>query len=158
MLNTNLNLAIRKYLEEKKFVESLKCMNNTNEIKIDSLNDLSEIFRKSYDKNSAPQKLSFSYNVNNSQSLLKRKLSQMNANEPKKKKQAEKVKKKKMPESFLLLMNELCIDKKDAKFFYENPTQWSYIKSDRKIYCAKQGNHYYFFYKRLGESGVYKRF
>ena len=45
-----------------------------------------------------------------------------------------------IPESFLLLMDELCLDRKDALKFYENPDQWAYVKSDRKIYCTKKGN------------------
>ena len=46
----------------------------------------------------------------------------------------------KIPKAFLSLMDELCIDRKNARMFFENPNEWSYIKSDRKIFCTKQGN------------------
>ena len=42
-------------------------------------------------------------------------------------------------------MDELCLDRKDALKFYENPDQWAHVKSDRKIYCTKKGNGKTFF-------------
>ena len=138
MLNANLDLAIRKYFVDKNYVESLKCMNDKNEIERDSFTNLTEIFRISYDKDSEPKKLSFGYKTSNSQSLLKRKLSRMNETVLTKN-NSKKVNKKKMPESFLLLMNELCVDKEIARKMFENPTDWSYVKSDRKIFCTAKG-------------------
>lgn len=61
-----------------------------------------------------------------------------------------KVKTKKMknidgqviPESFLSLMDDLCIDRKDARKFFENPKECTFIKSDRKILCPQIGKPY----------------
>ena len=50
-----------------------------------------------------------------------------------------------VPNDFLLLLDELKLDRKDAQKFYENKEEWSFVKSDRKIYCTVKGknkNHF----------------
>ena len=48
-----------------------------------------------------------------------------------------------IPKDFLKLLDELGLDKKDAKNLYENPDSWKYIKSDRKITCCEIGNFFF---------------
>ena len=63
-----------------------------------------------------------------------------------KKKQKSKVKKEKsikkekeIPEQFLILLDELRLDRKDATLLFENREHWAYIKSDRQIFCIERG-------------------
>ena len=51
-----------------------------------------------------------------------------------------------VPESFLSLMDELCLNRKDALKYFQNPDQWDYVRSDRQIYCTKKGKKN--FYRR----------
>jgi len=45
----------------------------------------------------------------------------------------------KIPESFLKLLGELALDRKDAEILYRSKDQWKFVKSDRKIFCADKG-------------------
>ena len=45
----------------------------------------------------------------------------------------------KVPEGFLTLLDELALDRKDAKILYNNKNQWKFVKSERKIFCAEKG-------------------
>jgi hypothetical protein len=101
-----------------------------------------KFFDKKYEKSN---KLSFTFKVANKNSMLKKRLATMNNAEHKY--ESKKSKKNKLekggeiiPESFLLLMDELCLYRKDASKFYENADHWAYVKSDRKIFCTKRGN------------------
>lgn len=49
-------------------------------------------------------------------------------------------KENKIPKEFLILMDELKLDRKDARKYYENKEEWTYVKSDRKIFCTVKGN------------------
>ena len=130
---------------KKKLNESSAALDN---IEGEKLLDLKEIFQKFFDtKCEKSNKLSFSFKIDNKNSMLKKRLANMNETEKNireiKKPKKNKLKKNgghEIPESFLLLMDELCLDRKDALKFYENPDQWAYVKSDRKIYCTKKGN------------------
>jgi hypothetical protein len=39
-----------------------------------------------------------------------------------------------------MLLDELKLDRKEAEEFYKNKEKWTYVKSDRKIYCTVKGN------------------
>ena len=104
-------------------------------------NKLEVIFKTFFDKKCG-NKLSFSYAVN--KHLLKKTNAAMDTNIKtcNQKLNRTKIHEKnlvKIPESFLILMDELCLDRKNARKFFENPTQWTYVKSDRKIFCTKLG-------------------
>ena len=60
---------------------------------------------------------------------------------PKKRPKVEKKIAEKIPGDFLKLLDELRLDRKDAKLLYENSDHWSYVKSDRQIFCVEKGNH-----------------
>ena len=145
MNNDLINGAIRRYCQERKLNEASAALGNIED-KI--LVDLHQIFQKFFDKKcEKSHKLSFSFKVDNKSSMLKKRLADMNNAERKfseiKKPKKHKLKKsgsENIPESFLLLMDELCLDRKNALKFYKNPDQWAYVKSDRKIYCTKKGD------------------
>ena len=141
MTGRKVNDAIKNYCEKMNYLEALNAINDVETI---SSKKLEVIFGTFFEKNSG-KKLSFSYATSNKQSLLKKRLANMNEDY---KKSNEKVKKKKseddlekIPESFLILMDELCLDRENARQFYENPSQWAYVKSDRKIFCTKNGKN-----------------
>jgi hypothetical protein len=152
MSSRSLNASILKYCDRKQFDETSKCLENIEE---KSPVDLEKIFQDIFQEDSSIKKLSFSYKVDNKLSLLKRRiatknLDQNNVAKSCKSKISKKIKLEKdeesIPESFLLLMDELCIDRVNAQKFFQNPSEWAYVKSDRKIYCTKKGNisHHHF--------------
>ena len=139
--------SIINYCDDRKFIESSKELGSFEE---NSEFELHEIFEKYFQKISKNEnKLSFTFNVDNKRSLLKERLSKMNDVKPKLKMNRDKSTKSKklkveekendIPEAFLLLMDDLCLDRKNAKKFFESSNEWSYVKSDRKIFCAKKG-------------------
>jgi hypothetical protein len=138
----NLDQAIGEYCKLRNF---MKTFENVKNGEFNYISNLEEVFDKHFNKESKSV-LSFTYEINNSQRLLKKRLSQMNENKkPKRKNNKEcvtKIKSEGIPESFLKLLDELCIERKDARKFFENSDQWSYIKSDRKIYCTKAGKFF----------------
>ena len=140
MNENKLENAIKNYCQEMKFLKSSAAMNHPQSIQTKNLEDH---FKTFFDKKSG-NKLSFSYAVNPKHNLLKKRLANMNTNLKtcNKKINAKKLQKKnleKIPESFLILMDELCLDRKHARKFFENPSQWTHVKSDRKIFCTKKG-------------------
>jgi hypothetical protein len=144
MTGEEINDAIKKYCEKMKYFEAFGTMNNVESFSSENLQDMFENFYEGKCEN----KLSFTFTVSNKQSLLKKRLANMNEDEnksdkaPKTKRLKTSDESVKIPESFLTLLDELCIDRKNAKLFYENPRQWTYVKSDRKIYCTKKGKYY----------------
>jgi len=48
-------------------------------------------------------------------------------------------KEQEIPEQFLILLDELRLDRKDAKLLFENREHWAYVKSDRQIFCVERG-------------------
>ena len=147
MSSRSLNSAILKYCDRKKFDETSKCLENIEE---KSPVDLEKFFQDIFQEDESITKLSFSYKVDNKLSILKKRLASQNLD----RKKAAKIRKSKItkkfekpekvdesiPEPFILLMDELCIDRVHARKFFENPSEWAYVKSDRKIYCTKRGN------------------
>ena len=135
--------AIKKYCEKMNYLEAFNAIIDVETI---SSKKLEDIFGTFFEKHSG-KKLSFSYATSNKQSLLKKRLANMNEDYKKSNEKVKVNKKKsennleKIPESFLILMDELCLDRKNARQFYENPSQWAHVKSDRKIFCTKNGKN-----------------
>jgi len=50
--------------------------------------------------------------------------------------------KQEIPEQFLTLLDELRLDRKDAKLLFENREHWAYVKSDRQIFCVERGIYF----------------
>jgi hypothetical protein len=161
MEKLGIEIDIKNYCDRQDFKETCATLQNYNGKARGKFEDIFEAFFSK--NNDLGNKLSFAFTVNNKQKLLKERLAEMNvknissskkyvvSNEIRMKKNVvmnkSKNKQKKtvdneMPESFLLLMDELCIDRKDARKFFENPDQWAFIKSNRKIFCTKRGNYF----------------
>ena len=140
MSSTNLKLSIKQYCRKRNFTETSEAISNSDQ---HSEVDLGIFFEKFFlYKFANKNKLSFTFKVNNNKSLLKKRLETLNE-PPAVKNGLKKLKTKKCkeetPECFLLLLDELCIDRKNAKKFYENPKEWTYVKSDRLIFCTQRG-------------------
>ena len=151
MNNSDINCSIRSLCEKRKYYETSKAMKNVlGKLSI----DLERVFSKKFEReleNTNKSKLSFSFKVSNDTILLKRRLQNMNkittmtSNRKVKKliknsaDKSEVTFEEKIPEEFLKLMDELCLDRKNARKFFENPSEWAFVKSDRKIFCPHQG-------------------
>ena len=149
---SRINCSIRTFCRKINYHGTSQAMKNDLE---NSSIDLESVFSKFFEKKLEKRdksKLSFSFKVNNQQSKwkneLKKRLANMNDISPKKVKNdsAKKLKtaiiktsKAKIPETFLQLLDELCIDRKNARKFFENPKEWTFVKSDRKIFCISPG-------------------
>ena len=139
MLSRNLDLAILQYLKEKKLVQTVKVL---HDIDGESPIRLNDVFADYFQMKSVINLSKLSFSFNSSQSLLKKRLDKKNDVQVKKRANntiRKLTKEKKIPESFLLLMDELCIDRKKARNFFKNQHEWSYIKSDRMIFCTRKG-------------------
>ena len=103
--------------------------------------ELSDIFDKYLQPKVSPGELSFTFTLTNKRKELRKRISTMNepvsAVKPKKRKKLNE--EDKIPKDFLSLLDELGLNRKDAKMLYENKEQWNYVKSDRKIYCTVKG-------------------
>ena len=137
--------AIKHYCQNKNFKQSAILLGENDE---ESKKELKEMFEKYFNpestKASIPANLSFSFKTSTNAILQRKRLGNMDLKiEQRKRKlnQEDKVKLKetKIPDEFLLLLDELGLDKKDARKFYENKDQWTYVKSDRKIFCTVKG-------------------
>ena len=138
-----LERSIRNYCAEQNYSDCLP--DSPLSEKSDLTEDLKIIFEKFYAKNHLSEpKLSFTYNFRSKLPSNKKTFTNCNEssknvtlrlNVPQKKLKSEK----KIPEKFLLLLDELCIDRKNAEKFYNNKNDWTFVKSDRKIFCAKIG-------------------
>jgi hypothetical protein len=138
MENLSVEHAIKQYCKKQNFNESFDVLIDPNESYLPEFEvDLEKLY-VSYNerKNCGNSKLSFNYN------LRKKEKSEKNDKkieaEKKKIKKTRKTKEK-IPESFLNLLDELCIDRNNAQKFFDNTDQWTFIKSDRKIFCTAKG-------------------
>ena len=134
--------AIKLYCKRHKFDKTCSQIEKLESQKCE-LMELDKVFEKYFKPKT---KLSFNYDstINEPKCLLKSRLMRMNVKTIKSTKSGsitctQKLTKEKMPDEFLLLLDNLCIDKKDARKFYENRNKWAYVTSDKKIYCAKDG-------------------
>ena len=135
MVENNINYSIREYLKKTKYPETLKFLTATDG---KCSKTLEKVFKSYYQKqDKTDNKLSFTYKFDTKQSLLKKQLGNLEVSNAKTIKKNVKITKKvtqgvtdEIPLSFFLLLDELCIDRKNARKFFENPDQWTYIKSD----------------------------
>ena len=133
--------SVRNYCQSRNLLETAKILRFNHKKTTKNIEQIFENFFTNVPKKG--NKLSFNYNVTNNQSLLKKRLAKdtvvRRKQEVTKKSGVRKVKnvaENEIPESFLLLMDELCLGRKEARKFFENPCEWGYIKSDRKIFCT----------------------
>ena len=140
--------SILKYCDDRNCSETLKELILTEKYERKKEPNLEKLFETFFQKGFPEKhnKLSFTFKVGKRRSLLKERLSKMNVIEPKsasrtqKRKKAEKEQKEnEVPESFLKLLDQLCLDRKNARKLFENPDEWTYVKSDRTIFCAQIG-------------------
>jgi hypothetical protein len=158
MSYSGINYSIRRLCENKNYDETSRAMQNGSNRK--SAKDLKLIFLKNFKnkfENGNKSTLSFTYKAS-TKSLLNKRLSSMkvdtlkpssNRSKSKKIKLVRIRSKEEIPDSFLskLLLDELCIDRINAKKFYENSNQWTFVKSDRKIFCTHKGNFFTYKYE-----------
>ena len=146
MENTKLNSAISFYCKENSLQKTFKALTLAgNEIDHhEKRGDLSvaKLFEKYFAKEHEGEGLSFTFNLQNNRSQLRKRLLEQSVQTVvNKKAKVERVKERKndVPSSFLSLLDELGLDRKKATLLYENKDQWRYEKSDRLIYCTELG-------------------
>ena len=139
--------AIRQYCVNNGFTKTAKKIPAPN-IKLEDCDDIEILFTKYLKTENVDSKpksgLGFKINLD-----WRKRIRAVDITEEKvksKKPKKVKVKKEKLtddgkeiPEQFLLLLDELRLDRKDAKLLFENREHWAYVKSDRQIFCVEQG-------------------
>ena len=146
MENTKLNLAISSYCKENNLQKTFKALN----LKADDIDNhkkatdgsVAKMFEKYFAKERGGKGLSFTFNLQRNRSQLRKRLLDQPIQLGNKKVKVERVKDRKndIPDNFLLLLDELGLDRKKAKLLYENKDQWAFVKSDRLIYCTERGS------------------
>ena len=143
MEKSNLLDAVGLYCKTQNFQKTLTALYRATDNNKKSA-DLSEIFEKYFNKQNGRQGLSFTFNLQNRRSQLRKRLldnpSEAKVSRKKIKLGSVKDAKNDIPDNFLLLLDELELDRKDAKLLYENKDQWTYVKSDRLLDCFVKGN------------------
>ena len=146
MKESNLLYAIGRYCKEENFQITLKALDRRTDEKTQiekpAERTVVEIFEKYFQPKKKQEGLSFSFNLTNKRSQLRKRLQDNECNKPDEIKRMNimKARKNDIPDTFLTLLDELGLDKNKAKLFYENKDQWTYVKSDKLIYCANRGN------------------
>ena len=144
MENTKLNFAISSYCKENSLQNTFNALTlAANEIDHhEKEGDLSvaNMFEKYFAKELDAEGLSFTFNLPNNRSKLRKRLLDSPVQNTKVKVARGKDKNSNdVPNSFLLLLDELGLDRKKAKMLYENKDQWVFVKSDRLIFCTEPG-------------------
>ena len=144
--NRELLNAISSYCNQHNFQKTLKSLNEATGTTAKNYNDqehsVLNIFEKYFTNEHEEEGLSFTFNLQNKRSQLRNRLLEQSVQTVvNKKAKVGRVKERKneVPDSFLLLLDELGLDRKKAKLLYENKDQWRYEKSDRLIYCTEHG-------------------
>lgn len=146
--------ACAEYCKEHNFKKTLEALNgrSVEVLKPNQLNRryiVTKMFQKYFKKQNPG--LSFTFNLKNMPCQLRNRLLKEQSG------QAASFKKMKdgfvkdrmitIPAKFLTLLDELGLNKKDAKLLYENKDQWTYVKSDRLLYCSEKSKLRFVFYK-----------
>lgn len=135
------------YCNDEGFTKTVKAMKRTTN---DLSPNLRHIFKKHF-KQSEPQGLSFTFKLNSERVKLRKRISCMESEVTVKKQRKiksevvngeKKVTQEAIPEYFLQLLDELGLDRNDARTLYEHKDKWVYAKSDRKIYCVELGEKF----------------
>ena len=144
MEKIDLLYAISRYLKDEKFQITLKALHrqtdkSTNNKKAKE-QTVMEMFETHFVKHER-KKLTFTYNSQNKRSQLRKRLLDQSDHTVNRKVKVRRGKERKndIPDSFLLLLDQLGLDRKKAKLLYENKDQWSYVKSDMQLYCVEIG-------------------
>lgn len=147
MENTELLYVIARYCKSQNFESTLKSLNTSNIKKLEEQN-LSLIFEKYFNKHNDAKGLSFIFNLQTKRSELRKRLlapsSDHTVTQKMKKRKCVKERKSDVPDEFLTLLDELALDRKDAKLLYENKDQWAFVKSDRLTFCSERGKNFTF--------------
>ena len=144
MENSKLLDAIGSYCKNQNLQKTLKALYRATDItnKDDEAEEdtVVKIFQKCFKIRTKRDGLSFTFNLSNKRSQLRKRLLDIDHRPVgTKKMKVIKARKNDIPEMFFLLLDELGLDKKEAQLLYENKDQWSYVKSDMKLYCAVSG-------------------
>ena len=147
--------AVRQYCLNNGFSKTAKKI-KTPDVKVEDSESIENVFDKYFAKENR-QKTGLGFTIKRlGQMDFRKRLRQVDITvekiKPKKaKKESMEIKKEKLkddekeiPEQFLLLLDELRLDRKDAKLLFENREHWAYVKSDRQIFCVEQGIYFYF--------------
>jgi len=147
--------AIRQYCLNNGFSKTAKKI-KTLPVNVKDSETIENAFGKYFEKENKPKSfaitgLGFSLKLPTGQMGLRKRLRDIDITEEngkvkKSKKESKKVKNEKLakkeqeiPKEFLILLDELRLDRKDAKLLFENRDHWAYVKSDRQIFCVEQG-------------------
>ena len=145
--------AIRQYCLNNAFSKTAKKI-KTIHVNGEDTQSIENAFEKYFEnenksKNFAKTGLGFSFKLPTGRMDLKKRLRDINITEEnvkvkRSRKESPKVKtslkkEQKIPEKFLILLDELRLDRKDAQLLFENREHWAYVKSDRQIFCVERG-------------------
>lgn len=145
MEHAELLFVIGRYCKDKNFQMTLKALDRKTdkctEHKKSTERSVVELFEKYFKLKNEGEGLSFTFKLTNKRSQLRKRLRDNESARPVGIKQMKVIKPRKndIPDTFLKLLDELGLDRKNAKLLYENKDQWTYVKSDRLIYCAESG-------------------
>ena len=144
--------AVRQYCVNNGFSKTAKEIEQS--VNVEESESIENVFDKYFEKENKPKiftktGLGFSFKLPTGRMDLKKRLRDINITEEnvkvkRSRKESPKVKtslkkEQKIPEKFLILLDELRLDRKDAKLLFENREHWAYVKSDRQIFCVEKG-------------------
>jgi len=149
--------AIRQYCLNNGFSKTAKEI--TTSVNFDESQTIKNFFDKYFEKENERKVftktgLGFSINLPARQRGCRKRLRDIDITEEKvkvkkSKKESSKVKNKnsikngeEIPDQFYMLLDELRLDRKDAKLLFENREHWAYVKSDRQIFCIHRGTFF----------------
>ena len=147
MNNSDLLYAIGRYCKQQHFHRTLKALDQrtdkTPNSKKDQKRTVVTMFENYLKSNNEEEGLSFTFKLTNNLSHLRKRLLDTEYEKRPvaiKKLKVIKARKSDIPDTFLTLLDELGLDRKNGKLLYENKDQWTYVKSDKLIYCTERGN------------------
>lgn len=169
-MDSNLVAAIGIYCTQNGFQKTQKLLSEmTAKMAIQENKDdlVVDIFEKYFQPKLTTDALSFTFKLSDKRKELRKRIETMEgstrSSKPKKKPKMKisETADGKIPNDFLMLLDELGLHRKDATKLYENKEHWNYVKSDRKIYCTVRGKSLtevlrpdvYFIILRLNSNG-----
>jgi len=120
--------------ESKSNVELEKIFRPTKEKKVNAMKGLGIVFKGNAQRDELRKRIR---NMEECHELKIKKRPKVEKKE--KKNDVEEEEEDQIPEGFLVLLDELALDRKDADVLYKNKDQWKFVKSDRKIFCTETG-------------------
>lgn len=152
MENNDLLYAIGRYCKSQHFAKTFKSVTQLTGKRDLTQNpekqSLTLIFETYFKNHNNDKTLSFTFNLQTKRSELRKRLLAPSSNQTvtqnRKKRKYVKDRKSDVPDEFLTLLDELALDRKDAKLLYENKDQWAFVKSDRLTFCSERGKNFTF--------------